>query len=93
MKASPAHKVEALKNRTYSNLAIKMAIQFRLKQCSKQIQTNCTFDLPFILYSELLESVASKKIGQTVAYTASVLIAPFKQNFKNIYRASASNGN
>ena len=41
---------EALKNRTYRNLAMKMAIQFLLKQRSKQIQTNCTLHLPSILY-------------------------------------------
>ena len=71
-----------------------MDVQFRLKQCSKQIQTNCVFDLSSIRYiPSFLESVASKKFGRTIAYTASAPNAPFKQNFKNIYRASATNGN
>ena len=35
----------------------------------------------------------SKKIVRTISLTASAPIAPFKQNFRNIYRASATYGN
>ena len=71
-----------------------MAIQFQLKQHSKQIQTNCAFDLSSIRYiPSFMESVVSKKFGRTIPYTASAPNAPFKQNFKNIYRVSATNGN
>ena len=41
---------EALKNRTYCNLAIKMANQVRLKQHSKQIQTNCAPDYHILAF-------------------------------------------
>ena len=52
---------ETLNNQAYCNLMIKIVIQFRLKQRSKQIQTNCTFGLPlYSLYSALMEYVVSK---------------------------------
>ena len=71
-----------------------MVVQFRLKQRSKQIQTNCTFDLPSIRYI-LSFSVCSIQYirADNRLNTASAPVAPFKQNFINIYQTSATNGN
>ena len=52
--------IEALKNRTHRILAIKMAVQFRLKQRSKQIA-----QLIYLLFS--IFRVAPKKFGWTIA--------------------------